>query len=147
MIKVRKYEIADRKHLEELVTEHFKEIKFDSQSIIKSVEDAVGFFISYPQDGYILIVNFKDKIVGYAIVLYQWRMRYSKPFCYIDEMFIRKQFRKYKPEINIVEYITANDDIFAISVKNDRLNNASRKTMKLIKFDKDSSPLLVKEIN
>ncbi len=147
MIKVRRYEPEDRKPLEELIAEQYKEMKMEAEYSVEMVTTTIGFFLSSPQSGYIAIILYKDKIVGYSIVLYQWKMSFSRIYLYIDEIFIKKQFRRYTPEINLMDFISHEEKIQGIAIKQDRLKNSFKRTFKTMKFEKDPNNLFVKMLN
>ena len=84
--------------------------------------------------------------MGYSIVLNLWRLQYGKVSYRIDELYIAEGYRKYKPEINFIEYLIKHDKIQNIEIKLDKLKTSSRRIFRFFKFNRDFSPFFIKFI-
>ena len=104
MIKVRPYEHTDRYQLEKLVKIRYQENKIPRPNNQK-ILDTISFFTSFPQCGKIYLILFNNNPIGYSIILNQWRLQYGKVSFIIDELYISDNYKKDKPEINLIEYL------------------------------------------
>jgi hypothetical protein len=136
MIKIRAYQNTDRYNFENLVKNYYLEKKLtppDNNQILETV----AYYNSFSQCGKIYIIIYDNNIIGYCIASYYWKNRYSTISCLIDELYIDKNYNKYKLEIDLVEFLIKSEKMHSISIKFDELNSNSRKILKSIKFERD----------
>ncbi|PIR94328.1 hypothetical protein COT97_01775 [Candidatus Falkowbacteria bacterium CG10_big_fil_rev_8_21_14_0_10_39_11] len=55
--------------------------------------NTLSFFTSHPTNGRILTINLNDTIIGYAILVYFWSNEYGGFVMFIDEFFIKPEYR------------------------------------------------------
>jgi hypothetical protein len=143
MIKIKSYEHYDHFLLEKMMKANYlsKDIEPpDNQKIL----DTIGFFTSYPHCGKIFIILFNNNAIGYSIVICKWNVQYAKIIYIIDELYISKNFQKYKPEVNFIEYLIKQEKIHSIEIKLDKFKHCWKKTFKFFKFDRDYALLYIK---
>lgn len=145
MIKIRPYKHTDRYLFENMIKDCFLEKKMDppeSQKII----DTIGFYTTFPQTGKIFIISYNNNVVGYAIIIYQWKIKYGGITIKIEEYYINKNFRKYKIETNLIEYLIKEEKVFEIEIKLDDFKSISKKIFTFFNFNRDYNPVFVKVI-
>lgn len=145
MVRIRAYEHTDRYIFTKLVNIYYEERKMPQLKDEKIVE-TLAFFNAFPQCGKIFMISYDEKIVGYAIVCNLWKNRFSKIFYLIDELYIDKSYKKYRLEINLIDFLVKSEKIYGISIRFDQLNSTSKKIFKTVKFKKDSSGLYLKTL-
>jgi len=143
MVKVRPFQFTDRYDLEKLVNSSYEERKMEPPSNQKII-DMIGFYTSFPQCGRICILTFNKDIIGYVTVLNRWELYLGKISLRIDELYIHKNYRKYKPEINLVEFLLKQEKIASIAIRLDRY--LSKKVFKFFNFERDFGPYFIKKI-
>ncbi|MCK4799029.1 MAG: hypothetical protein KAT05_16770 [Spirochaetes bacterium] len=143
MIKIRPYKHTDRYQFEKMIKAFYQENKFDPPDNQK-ILDTIGFFTAFPQCGKIYLILFNNNPIGYSIILNQWKLQYGKVSYRIDELYISDNYRKHKPEINLVEYLIKQEGIHSIEIKLDKLKSSSRKIFRFFKFNRDFSPFFRK---
>ena len=144
MIKVKPYKPAHRYYLEKLIKAQYKELKVKPPTD-KNILDTIGFFISFPQSGRIYLLFSKDKPIGYSVVLYQWRLKNGGISCIIDELFVNENYRKYKPEINLIELLIKQEKVHTLEIHLKKIHPSSkRKVFRFFKFERYFGPVFVK---
>ncbi len=146
MIKIRKYIYTDRYNFEKLMQFNYNEKKLappDGEKILSTI----GFFNSLPQCGNIYIIQYNEEIIGYSIVLNLWNSYNAKISYLIDDFFVLKNYRKYTPELNLIEFLLNHKNIYGIGIKPERFKSFSKKIARLFKFEIDNEKLWVKVIN
>ena len=112
----------------------------------EQIIETLAFFNAFPQCGKIYMIVYDNEIVGYAIVGNLWKNRFSKIFYLIDELYIDKNYKKYRLEINLIDFLIKSEKIYGISIRFDQLNSTSKKVFKMVKFKKDSNDLYLKTL-
>ncbi|HOV15164.1 MAG TPA: hypothetical protein PK771_12820 [Spirochaetota bacterium] len=143
MIKIRAYEHTDRYIFSKLVNIFYEERKMSPISD-DQISETLAFFNAFPQCGKIFFILYDEEIVGYAIVCNLWKNRFSKIFYLIDELYIDKNYKKYRLEVNLIDFLVKSEKIYGISIRFDQLNSSSKKIFKTVKFKKDSNGLYLK---
>jgi hypothetical protein len=144
MVKVRPFQFTDRYEFEKLINLNFEEKKIDPPAVQK-ITDTIGFFTTFPQCGKIIILTYNKETIGYATVLNQWKLHLGKISFKIEDIFISKNYRKYKPEISLIEFLLKQEKIHSIEIKIDKY--LSKKVFKFFNFVRDFGPYFVKRIN
>jgi len=143
VIKIRKYIYTDRYIFEKLVKFNYEEKKKtppDPEKIISTI----AFFNGVPQCGNIYIIQYKEEIIGYAIVLNLWNSYNAKISYLIDDFFVLKNYRKYTPELNLIEFLLTHENIHGIGIKPEKFKSISKNIIKTLKFEIDKEKLFVK---
>ena len=146
MIKIRKYIYTDRYTFERLINFNYAERKENPPEVEKIVS-TIGFLNGVPQCGTIYIIQYNEDIIGYAIVLNLWNSYNAKISYLIDDFFVLKNYRKYTPELNLIEFLLTHNNIYGIGIKPDIFKSFSKKIIKTLKFELDNQKLFVKIIN
>ena len=140
MITIRKYQITDRYKLEELINYFYDENRVTPPTS-DSILSTIGFFSGFSQCGSIYMLEYKEQVIGYAIVVNVWSNRYGKISYLIDELYIMKNYRKFKIEVNLLEYLVKHDGVYGIGIRLEKIKSVSVKIMKLLKFNEDKDKL------
>ena len=143
MIKIRDYQHTDRYQLEKMVLTNYQEKK-DKPPEIQKIIDTIGFFTSFPQCGKIYLIFYDKNPIGYCIVLNQWKLQYGKISFRIDELYINKNYKKYKPEVKLIEHLIRHENIHSIEAKLDKYY--LRKIFKFFDFEREFGPFFVKSL-
>jgi hypothetical protein len=144
MIKIRPYQITDRFAFESLIKANFDEQKASPPNT-ERISETIAFYMSFPQCGKINIITYNNDPVGYFIADHQWNIYEAKIAVNITEIFVSKLFRRYKPEVKMIEYILQHEKICGIKVKLEK--NLSKKVFKFFNFERDFGPYLYKKID
>ena len=145
MIKIRKYQPEDRFMLEKMIQAYYTENKIEPPQNSQILE-TIAFYSSYPQCGKIIILFYENNFAGYCIAGSIWKNKFSKISYIIDELYIDKNYQKYKLEVNLVEYLITNEKIHEIYIKYNELNSNTKNVLKSIKFELDDSRYFYKTI-
>lgn len=143
MIRVRDYEHADHYVLENLIKSHAQEFKQkvpDNQQILQSI----SYFTSFPQSGKIVMITSENKCIGYAIILYIWQTHNAQIISFIDQLFIKKTFKKFKPEIHLIEYLVKQGKTKGIEINPHNIRTTSFRVFKYLGFKNQKKPNLIK---
>jgi|GEM_PF-1188698 len=145
MIKIRQYEFTDRYQFEKMIKIYYQNNKIDppgDQMII----DTIGFYTTYKQIGNIYIILYKNIYIGYAIVLNIWEPLYGKVSLKIDEIFIDRNYQKYKPEINLIDHLIKEKNIYSIIVNSSFLKTNSKRIFRFLKFNRVTEEKFIKKV-
>jgi hypothetical protein len=145
MVKIRKYQPEDRFTLEKMIKSYYTDNKNDPPENAQILE-TIAFYSTFPQCGMIIIMLYENNIVGYCIAGSVWKNKFAKISYIIDELYIDKNYHKYKLEINLVEFLITNEKIHGIYVKYNDLNSNSKTVLKSIKFELDDGKYFYKTI-
>lgn len=143
MIKIEQYKHIDRYNLEKLIQECYKEKKIDPPNA-QYILDTISFYTTFPQAGKIYIFTYNNNPIGYAITINQWKLQFGGISCFIDEIYINKNFRKFKLEISLIEKIIKQEGTKEIEICLDKTKSISRKTMKNLNFIREYYPTFKK---
>jgi hypothetical protein len=143
---VRNYEHTDRFTLEKMMLAFYQEMKISPPGS-EQILETLGYYNSFPQSGKILMIMNDNDPIGYALIQNIWMNRYSKIVILIDEIFIKTEYRKLKPELNLIDFLIANEKLYSISIRFDHLNDKSKRILKTIKFEKDRRELYLKIVD
>lgn len=144
MIKIRAYQHTDRYQFEKMVIANYqgeKQTPPETQKII----DAIGFFTSFPQCGKIYMITYNSNPIGYCIVLNQWKLKYGQISFKIEELYINKNYSKYKPEVKLIEFLIKHEKIHSIEVKLEKFR--LRRIFKFFNFERVFGYYFVKKLN
>lgn len=144
MVKIRNYQHTDRYQFEKMILANYQEKKGKPPETQKII-DTIGFFTSFPQCGNIYLIFYDKTPIGYCIVLNQWKLQYGKIAFKIDELYINKNYKKYKPEIKLIENLIKHENVHSIEVKLDKYN--SRRIFKFFDFEREFGPFFIKNLN
>jgi hypothetical protein len=144
MIKIRPYQITDRFAFENLIKENFEEKKAAPPNS-ERISETICFYMSFSQCGKIYLVTYNGEPAGYFIAENQWNIYEAKISINIREYFVAKPYRKYKPEVKMIEYILQHEKICGIKIKIEK--NISKKIFKFFNFERDFGPYLYKKID
>jgi hypothetical protein len=145
MVKIRKYKFEDRYILENMIKAYYlerKQIPPENSQILETI----AFYSGYPQCGKIIMVLFEDVVVGYCIIGNMWKNKFSRILHFIDELYIDKNYIKYRIEVNLIEYLMKNEKIHSIMIKYNELNSNLKQIFKSLKFELDDSKYFFKII-
>ena len=144
MVKIRPYKHTDRYQFEKLVTAHYLELK-ETPPDFQKIIDTIGFFTSLPQCGKIYIIFYENNPIGYAVIANIWKLKEGKISYKIEELYINKNYKKFKLEVKLIELLIKQEKVHSISIKLDK--NCSRKTFRFFNFEKDFGPYFTKVID
>ena len=143
MMNIRFYTHTDRYVLEKMIHELYDESKVLTPTD-EELQKTIAFFNTFTQCGRVYVFEIDGELIGYSIVLNIWKNRFCK-LCYlIDEIYVKKGFKKDKVESEFIDFLTETADIYGILIRFDSLNNASKKSLKNAGFDKDEHDLYIK---
>jgi hypothetical protein len=145
MVKIRKYQPEDRFILEKMIKSYYLENKIDPPENSQILE-TIAFYSTFPHCGKIIIMLYENNFAGYCIAPSVWKNKFGKISYIIDELYIDKNFYKYKLEINLVEFLITNEKIHSIYIKYNELNSNSKSVLKSIKFELDDGKYFYKTI-
>ena len=129
MVKIRPYEHTDRYIFSKLVNTYYEERKMQTIGD-EQISETLAFFNAFPQCGKIIMILYNNNIVGYAIVCNLWKNRFSKIFYLIDELYIDRNYKKHKLEVNLIDFLIKSEKIYGISIRIDELNSTSKRSLK-----------------
>lgn len=144
MIKIRAYQHTDRYQFEKMVAANYQGEKQTSPETQKII-DAIGFFTSFPQCGKIYIITYNLNPIGYCVVLNQWKLQYGMISLKIEELYINKNYIKYKPEVKLIEFLIKHEKIHSIEVKLEKFR--LRRIFKFFNFERIFGYYFVKKMN
>lgn len=143
MIIIESYNHINRYDLEKLIKEHFAEKKIQPPSE-KNIIDTISFFTTFPMAGKIYLIKYNTLSIGYAIIINQWKLKLGGISCKIEYLYVNKNYRKYRPEVNLIEHLIKEKDIYEIEICIDKLKTIPRKIMKYLNFTRDYYPVYKK---
>ncbi len=95
MIKIRPYKHTDRYLFENMIKDCYLEKKTEPPES-KKIIDTIGFYTTFPQTGKIYIITYDNNVIGYTLLIYQWKIKYGGITLKIEDYYVNKNFRKYK---------------------------------------------------
>ena len=144
MIKIKSYQHTDRYQFEKMIVANYQEKK-EKPPETQKIIDTIGFFTSFPQCGQIYLIYYDKKPIGYCTVLNQWKLKYGKISYKIDELYINNNYKKYKPEVKLIEHLIKHENISSIEIKVEKFS--SRKNFRFFGFEREFGPFFVKDLN
>jgi hypothetical protein len=145
MIKIRPYEHTDRFVLEDLIKTFYLEKK-STPPDTKQISETVSFYTSYSPCGKIYMIFYDNNPVGYCMITNVWRNKHAKISYFVEEIYINKNYAKYRLEVNLVDFLITTNNIHGICINFRDLSPSSKKVFKSIKFDRDKNIFYYKTV-
>ena len=145
----RQFISADFNKLNELIKSYYQEDateKFiDSIKIQKTIDE----LSSHPDKGTILIIEQKDSIIGYCILINYWSNEYGGNLLHIDELYVIPEYRKKGIGTNLIKYLIENkfNNSIAIQVEVTALNIKAKKFYEKNGFKVSKNSIMLYEYN
>ena len=92
-IKYRQFKKDDVAKTSDLMKDFYRETPGNSVISNKNIKRTFDEFSKNPEKGTIIIIESDNSVIGYAILLKVWSNEHSKDIIFIDELFVKKEFR------------------------------------------------------
>lgn len=105
MIKYRLFKPTDLQETGELIKGFYRETPGNSVISDKKIKKTFREFTVHPEKGAILVFESGKSLIGYAIVFRGWSNEHSKDIIFIDELYVKKEFRGKGAARGCIEYM------------------------------------------
>jgi len=107
-VKYRQYKTRDQKIVTELIKQLYKEDPGDQPASNKHIQKTLTILPKHKDKGTILIFELGKQLIGYSILINYWSNEFGGNIVFIDELFIKKEFRGQGIGTNFIKYLMKN---------------------------------------
>lgn len=107
-IKYRSFEDSDQEMLTELILNLYKEDSSVKLMTTEKIRKTFNAFRSHPEKGIIVVIESDGVIAGYSILINFWSNEFGGNILFIDELYIKKEFRGQSIATDFIKYISQN---------------------------------------
>jgi len=143
-IKYRQFNAADSEAVAELILNLYREDPSDRPMLRRKIQDTFDSLSRHPDRGCIMVIEAGNEIAGYSIIINFWSNEFGGNICFIDELYIKKQFRGRGIGTNFIKYLEANKfgDSVALRLEVTPNNEKARKLYEGLGFRKHKNDTL-----
>ncbi len=92
-IEYRKFKNSDSDSAAELIQALYREDPSDRPIILPQIKKTFERLCRHPELGCIMIIECGGEIAGYSILINFWSNEFGGNVCFIDELYVKKEFR------------------------------------------------------
>jgi ribosomal protein S18 acetylase RimI-like enzyme len=105
----RDYRNADYGEFEQMVFGLYEDDPEDEPIISENIASTVRELARHPEKGKIVIFTSNGEIVGYAILIFYWSNEFGGNSVYIDELYVKREWRSRGIASRLFEYLSTFD--------------------------------------
>lgn len=105
---IRKFKLIDKKEIIELIQNLYKEDSYVENISLQKINRTIKELFLHNEKGSIFIIEEKEKIIGYAIIINYWSNEFGGNILFIDEIFILPDYRNFGVGTNFINYLIKN---------------------------------------
>ncbi len=105
---IRKFKLIDKKEIIELIQNLYKEDSYGENISLQKINRTIKELFLHNEKGSIFIIEEKEKIIGYAIIINYWSNEFGGNILFIDEIFILPDYRNFGVGTNFINYLIKN---------------------------------------
>ena len=102
----RNFRYDDLQDLEQMVHALYQEDSYGEPMSRRKIRQTVKELLSKPEKGNVTMFCIGEKIIGYAIIIYYWSNEYGGDLAFIDELYVKPQWRRKKIGTSFIEYVS-----------------------------------------
>jgi len=107
-IKYRQFKIQDSEVVAELIQDLYREDPSDRPMLPQKIAKTFDSLTRHPELGCIMIFEYENEIVGYSIIINFWSNEFGGNIGFIDELYVKKEFRCKSIGTNFIKYLAEN---------------------------------------
>ncbi|MEQ8170116.1 MAG: GNAT family N-acetyltransferase [Candidatus Eremiobacterota bacterium] len=96
-----------------LYSEDPSSVSMEEEKILKTVKE----LIDHQDKGQIILFRINNETVGYGIIIFFWSNEYGGNIIYIDELFVKEEWRNKKIGTSFFNYLLENFGDKAVALK------------------------------
>jgi GNAT superfamily N-acetyltransferase len=108
-IRFRKYKGSDFNEFKKMVYSFYREDSYGHPMNVHKIKNTLMELTPRSNRGAIFLFQFDDKTAGYAIVISYWSNEYGGNILFIDELYVKPEWRKKGIAGAWLEYLSAMD--------------------------------------
>lgn len=142
------YNNNDYRELKDMIVGLYSEdpssVPMAEEKILKTVKE----LIAHPDKGQIIMFRVNNEIVGYGIIIFFWSNEYGGNIIYIDELFVKQEWRSKKIGTEFFNYLLESfkDKVVALKLEVTPRNVRARKYYETLEFKETRNIHLLKII-
>jgi len=129
-IKYRQFKPQDGPNVAGLIRNLYAEDPSDRPMLPEKIAKTFDALTRHPDLGTIIVLENEDEIVGYSIIINFWSNEYGGNVSFIDELYIKKEFRAKGIGTNFIKYLAENKFKDAVALRLEVTQN-NKKAQKL----------------
>lgn len=147
-IKYRSFENSDRKIITEMILDLYLEDNSIKPMTPEKINRTFGAFRSHPEKGRIMVIESDGVIAGYSILLDFWSNEFGGNILFVDELFVKKEYRGQSIATDFIKYISQNrsEETVALQLQVTPSNIKARKLYERLGFELHKNDTLVLDL-
>jgi len=135
-IRYRQFKAADSETVAGLIRNLYMEDPSDRPMLPQKIQATFDSLTRHPDRGCIMILEYENGIVGYSIIINFWSNEFGGNVSFIDELYIKKEFRGKGIGTDFIKYLAENKfgDAVALRLEVTPDNKKARKLYESIGF-------------
>jgi len=107
-VKYRQFKTSDSEAVAEMIMNLYREDPSDRPMQAQKITDTFDSLTGHPDRGCILVLEHENEIAGYSIIINFWSNEFGGNVSFIDELYIKKEFRGKGIGTNFIKYLAEN---------------------------------------
>lgn len=107
-VKYRRFETTDSEAVAGFIQDLYREDPSDRPMSLQKIRDTFDSLTRHPDRGGIIIIEHEKESVGYSILINFWSNEFGGNVNFIDELYIKKEFRGKGIGTNFIKYLAEN---------------------------------------
>ena len=147
-IKYRSFENSDRKIITEMILDLYSEDNSIKPMTPEKINRTFRAFRSHPEKGRIMVIESDGIIAGYSILLDFWSNEFGGNILFVDELFVKKEYRGQSIATDFIKYISQNrsEETVALQLQVTPSNIKARKLYERLGFELHKNDTLVLDL-
>lgn len=135
-IKYRQFRPSDGEVVAELIQDLYQQDPSDRPMLPQKITATFDSLTSHPDRGCILVIEHENEIAGYSIIINFWSNEFGGNVSFIDELYIKKEFRAKGIGTDFIKYLAENKfgNAVALRLEVTPQNKKARKLYESIGF-------------
>lgn len=143
-MKYRQFRPSDAEVVSELIQSLYREDPSDKPMLPQKIRGTFDSLTRHPDRGAIMVFEHEGEIAGYAILINFWSNEFGGNITFIDELYVRKEFRGRGVGTNFIRHLaeTRAGDSVALQLEVTPGNAKARKLYESLGFKPHKNSLL-----
>lgn len=135
-VKYRQFKTADSDAVAGLIQSLYQEDPSDRPMLPQKIQGTFDSLTRHPDRGCIMVLEYENGIAGYSIIINFWSNEFGGNVSFIDELYIKKEFRGMGIGTDFIKYLAENKfgDAVALRLEVTPDNKKARKLYESLGF-------------
>ncbi len=147
-VKYRQFKNGDSDAVAGLIQDLYREDPSDRPMLPQKIAGTFDSLTRHPDRGCIMVLEYENGIIGYSIIINFWSNEFGGNVSFIDELYVKKEFRGRGVGTDFIKYLAENKfgDAVALRLEVTPGNKKARKLYESLGFKSHKNDTLNLEL-